>query len=98
MIVAFCLYKYFPFGGLQRDFMRIAQTVAARGHHVRVYTQSWEGECPDVFELIKVPVKSHTNHGRNAEYFAWVQNIYANIPSIKSLDSTNAGAGRLLCR
>lgn len=86
MIVAFCLYKYFPFGGLQRDFMRIAQTVAARGHHVRVYTQSWEGECPDVFELIKVPVKSHTNHGRNAEYFARVQNIYANIPLIKSLD------------
>lgn len=32
-----------------------------------------EGECPDVFELIKVPVKSHTNHGRNAEYFTWVQ-------------------------
>ncbi|HHS5792900.1 TPA: hypothetical protein ACTNS4_004691, partial [Salmonella enterica subsp. enterica serovar Enteritidis] len=23
MRVAFCLYKYFPFGGLQRDFMRI---------------------------------------------------------------------------
>lgn len=74
MIVAFCLYKYFPFGGLQRDFMRIAQTVAARGHQVRIYTQSWEGECPDVFELILVPVKSHTNHGRNAEYYAWVQN------------------------
>ena len=63
MIVAFCLYKYFPFGGLQRDFMRIAQTVAARGHHVRVYTQSWEGECPEVFELILVPIKSRTNHG-----------------------------------
>ena len=73
MIVAFCLYKYFPFGGLQRDFMRIAQTVAARGHHVRVYTQSWEGECPDVFELVLVPVKSRTNHGRNAEYCSWVQ-------------------------
>ena len=74
MIVAFCLYKYFPFGGLQRDFMRIAQTVAARGHQVRVYTQSWEGECPQAFELIKVPVKSHTNHGRNAQYYTWVQN------------------------
>ena len=73
MIVAFCLYKYFPFGGLQRDFMRIAQTVAARGHHVRIYTQFWEGECPDVFELIRVPVKSRTNHGRNAEYYSWVQ-------------------------
>ena len=29
MIVAFCLYKYFPFGGLQRDFMRIASTHGA---------------------------------------------------------------------
>ena len=84
MIVAFCLYKYFPFGGLQRDFMRIAQTVAARGHHVRVYTQSWEGECPDVFELIKVTVKSHTNRS----ILPGCKNIYANIPSIKSLDST----------
>ncbi|WP_240448873.1 hypothetical protein, partial [Pseudomonas aeruginosa] len=24
MTLAFILYKYFPFGGLQRDFMRIA--------------------------------------------------------------------------
>ncbi|QKJ89058.1 Glucosyltransferase [Paramixta manurensis] len=73
MIVAFCLYKYFPFGGLQRDFMRIAQTVAARGHQVRVYVQSWQGECPAEFKLIQVAVKSRTNHGRNAEYYQWVQ-------------------------
>lgn len=73
MVVAFCLYKYFPFGGLQRDFMRIAQTVASRGHQVRVYTQSWQGEYPDSFDIVIVPVKSRTNHGRNAEYFAWVQ-------------------------
>ena len=73
MIVAFCLYKYFPFGGLQRDFMRIAQTVASRGHRVRVYVWSWEGDCPDNIELIQVPVKSRTNHGRNAGYHAWVQ-------------------------
>ncbi|WP_288478958.1 hypothetical protein, partial [uncultured Pseudomonas sp.] len=25
MTLAFVLYKYFPFGGLQRDFLRIAQ-------------------------------------------------------------------------
>lgn len=82
MRVAFCLYKYFPFGGLQRDFMRIAQTVAARGHQVRVYTQSWEGECPDNFELIRVPVKSRTNHGRNAEYYARCNTICATTLSI----------------
>ncbi|WP_312454937.1 glycosyltransferase family 4 protein [Pseudescherichia sp.] len=80
MIVAFCLYKYFPFGGLQRDFMRIARTVAGRGHQVRVYTQSWQGECPDEFELIVVPVRKRTNHGRNAEYYEWVKAHLAQHP------------------
>ncbi len=80
MIVAFCLYKYFPFGGLQRDFMRIARTVAGRGHQVRVYTQSWQGECPEEFELIVVPVRKRTNHGRNAEYYEWVKAHLAQHP------------------
>lgn len=73
MIIAFCLYKYFPYGGLQRDFMRIAQTVAARGHHVRVFVQSWQGERPEQFEIITVPVTSRTNHGGNAQYYDWVK-------------------------
>lgn len=73
MIIAFCLYKYFPFGGLQRDFMRVARTVAERGHQVRVYVLSWEGETPAEFEVIVVPVKAHTNHGRHAQYYKWVQ-------------------------
>lgn len=83
MIVAFCLYKYFPFGGLQRDFMRIAQTVAGRGHQVRVYTQSWQGECPAEFELIVVPVRKRTNHGRNAEYYQWVKAHLAQQPAAR---------------
>lgn len=31
MTLAFILYKYFPFGGLQRDFMRIALECQRRG-------------------------------------------------------------------
>ena len=73
MIVFFVYINIFPLAVCSVILCVLLRTVAARGHHVRVYTQSWEGECPDVFELIKVPVKSHTNHGRNAEYFAWVQ-------------------------
>ena len=38
MQLAFCLYKFFPFGGLQRDFLRIALACQARGHAIRVYT------------------------------------------------------------
>lgn len=72
MVLAFCLYKYFPFGGLQRDFLRIATACQSRGHHIRVYTQSWEGERPEQFEIIIVPTRSGTNHGRNAQYCEWV--------------------------
>ena len=36
MQLAFILYKYFPFGGLQRDFMRIALECQRRGHAIRV--------------------------------------------------------------
>ena len=34
MQLAFVLYKYFPYGGLQRDFLRIARICQARGHSV----------------------------------------------------------------
>lgn len=37
-------------------------------------------ECPDNFELIRVPVKSRTNHGRNAEYYARVQHHLRDHP------------------
>jgi len=73
MQLAFCLYKYFPFGGLQRDFLRIALTCQARGHDIRVYALEWQGEVPPGFELVRVPVKAFANHGRYAKFPAWVQ-------------------------
>ena len=73
MQLAFCLYKYFPFGGLQRDFLRIALTCQARGHDIRVYALEWDGEVPPGFELVRVPVKAFTNHGRYAKFTDWVQ-------------------------
>ncbi len=72
MQLAFCLYKYFPYGGLQRDFLRIALACQARGHAVRVYTLSWDGEAPDGFEVVRVPVKALTNARRYGKFTAWV--------------------------
>lgn len=72
MQLAFCLYKYFPFGGLQRDFMRIALACQSRGHAVRVYVLSWQGEIPAGFEVVIVPVKALTNARRYEKFTAWV--------------------------
>jgi UDP-glucose:(heptosyl)LPS alpha-1,3-glucosyltransferase len=81
MQLAFCLYKYFPFGGLQRDFLRIALACQARGHDVRVYVLEWQGEVPPGFELVKVPVSAMTNPGRYRKFTAWMQDDLARRPA-----------------
>jgi UDP-glucose:(heptosyl)LPS alpha-1,3-glucosyltransferase len=73
MQLAFTLFKYFPFGGLQRDFLRIALACQSRGHAIRVYTLSWQGDIPADFELMKVPVKALSNHRRYEKFAAWVR-------------------------
>ena len=80
MHIAFCLYKYFPFGGLQRDFLRIALACQARGHAVRVYTLEWRGEVPEGFELLRVPVRALSNHVRYAKFSRWVADHLAGHP------------------
>ncbi len=72
MKLAFCLYKYFPFGGLQRDFLRIALACQVRGHAIRVYTLDWEGEVPAGFELVRVPARAWSNVRRNEKFSAWI--------------------------
>lgn len=73
MQLAFVLYKYFPFGGLQRDFMRIALECQRRGHAIRVYTLIWEGEVPAGFDVRVGQVRALSNHRRNERFTAWVE-------------------------
>lgn len=80
MQLAFVLYKYFPFGGLQRDFMRIALECQQRGHQIRVYTLIWEGDVPQGFEVLVAPVKALFNHRRNEKLLAWMQADLAERP------------------
>lgn len=64
MKLAFCLYRYFPFGGLQRDFLRIARLCLQRGHSVDVYTGTWEGEHEAGLQLKILPTTGWQNHTR----------------------------------
>lgn len=73
MQLAFCIYKFFPFGGLQRDFLQVATACQARGHQIRVYVLDWQGDKPAGFDIIIVPKKGLTNHSRNQAYYHWVQ-------------------------
>ena len=81
MQLAFTLFKYFPFGGLQRDFLRIALACQARGNAIRVYTLSWEGDVPPGFEVVHVPVKALSNHRRYEKFADWVRKDLAARPA-----------------
>ena len=68
MKLAFALFKYFPYGGLERDFLRIAKECQSRGHEIFVYSFIWEGEVPEGFNLTMIPVTGFTNHQRISDF------------------------------
>lgn len=80
MKFAFALYKYFPYGGLQRDFLRIAEAVQTKGHQIRVYCNSWQGEAPLSFDIVKVPVKGKTSQAKNRSFTDFMQRDLLNHP------------------
>jgi len=77
MKLAFCLFKYFPFGGMQRDFLRIARECRDRGHEVHVYTMSWEGAKEPGFHIHLIPAAGLQNHSRIKSYVKQLQTILA---------------------
>lgn len=68
MKLVFCLFRYFPFGGLQRDFLRIARTCLQRGHEVKVYTMTWEGPPEEGLHIEILPTSGWQNHTRSRSF------------------------------
>lgn len=62
MKLAFLIYSYFPYGGQQRDFMRVLRECLQRGHQLTVYTMKWQGERPEGVNIVIVPVGAWTRH------------------------------------
>ena len=77
MKFSFLIYSYFPFGGQQRDFLRIANECVNRGHQVDVYVLRWQGEVPENLNLIKVPVNAWTRVKLYQNYTKWVAKAIA---------------------
>ena len=80
MRLALLLYRYFPHGGMQRDFRRLVEELQARGHHCRVYFIEWEGEPLPGAELRRVRARATSRHRRNERFIARVQEDLAADP------------------
>ena len=68
MKLAFVLFDYFPFGGLQRDCLKIARACASRGHSVSLITRTWQGEKPSDLPVVVCGRRVFSNIGRNRHF------------------------------
>lgn len=73
MKLAFALFKYFPYGGLQRDCIKIAQECVARGHQVDIFALEVSGEVPEPLTITCLKVKTRVNYRRYEEFAKLLQ-------------------------
>ncbi|MCQ2380445.1 MAG: glycosyltransferase family 4 protein [Victivallaceae bacterium] len=64
MRILLASFKYSPYGGLERDMLRLARHAADAGHQVTICTGSWHGERPAGIDVVEIPVGGMFNHGR----------------------------------
>jgi UDP-glucose:(heptosyl)LPS alpha-1,3-glucosyltransferase len=80
MKLGFILFDYFPFGGLQRDCVKIALACAKQGHAVTLLTRTWQGERPSGIQLQVCGRRGFTNISRNRHF---LQHLHARLPALE---------------
>jgi UDP-glucose:(heptosyl)LPS alpha-1,3-glucosyltransferase len=73
MKLAFVLFKYFPYGGLQRDMVRMASACQQLGYEIHVYTLSWQGDVPAGFHVHLLPARGLRNFVRYRDFIRLLQ-------------------------
>lgn len=76
MKFAFIIFKYFPYGGVQRDMLRIATDCQSFGHQVTIYTSDWQGPLPENLNVVICKAHGLTNH---AKYQKLIKSIQTKI-------------------
>lgn len=72
--IALVIIRYFDFGGLQNEMLRVAKLLIERGHKVEVITSDWQGDVIDVIERHIVPITAKINHKKIQQLATIVEN------------------------
>lgn len=90
MKFAFLILKFFPYGGVQRDMLRIAQDCVALGHTVTIFTGEWRGERPANIEVHLFKPHGWLNHHRQQSLITQMQ---AAVQARQEADAFDAVVG-----
>ncbi len=75
MKLAFTLFKYFPYGGLQRDCLRIAELCLKAGAEIDIYAARLQGEPPQTpvgINFYHLPGKGVSHH---RQYLSFAERV-----------------------
>ena len=64
MRVALSIFKYFPYGGIQRDMLKVARECLRRGHEVKIFTLRWEGPAEPDLDVEMLPIVGLNRHSQ----------------------------------
>ena len=68
MKLAFTIFRYFPYGGLQLDFARFLREGLRRGHEITVLYDRWEGDFIQGAEYRQLACHAAANYARALEF------------------------------
>ena len=77
--LVFVIYRYFPFGGAQRDFMRILLACQARGFAIQVFALKWKGEIPEGVTVTLAPCKALSRTALYTKFSDWLSTAVKNV-------------------
>lgn len=75
MKLVLVMFEYFPYGGLQRDCLRVARVAMSRGHRVEVFVTRWVGNVPGGLKVTLLRAKGLSNHARMAAFSHSLANV-----------------------
>ncbi len=64
MKAAFSIFRYFPYGGVQRDLAATAQALQTHGFAITIFCDRASGDAPEGCRLVELPVRGWSNHAR----------------------------------
>ena len=68
MKIALALFEYFPYGGLQRDFLSVATRLRDDGHEVVIFVSEWMGEMLEGVRYVRIRRRGFSNHARSRSF------------------------------
>ena len=75
MKFAIFLQNYFPYGGLQRDAVRLAEAAVDAGDEPTIVVSTWDGPKPSIFAIQELKCGGFSNHTKASRFAAACKDI-----------------------